>query len=177
MHRRTLLLGLASLPLAACASAPLPPKDPGPPITLVSAFQGRTTGRGHFRVWLTGDERRFTARLNGTVKGHDGARTLTVVEDFLYDDGQKDRLTWVFREQGPGRWTGKREDTVGEATVIEADGRITLTYTADFRSPSGVNRLGFQDILYAAPDGSIINDAVVSRAGIPVASVRFVIRR
>ena len=177
MQRRTLILGLATLPLAACASFPLPPPDPGPPITLVSAFQGRTTGSGHFRIWLTGDERRFTARLNGTVKGRDGARTLTVVEDFLYDDGQKDRLTWIFREQGPRRWTGKREDTVGEATVVEENGQIRLTYTADFRSPSGVNRLGFRDILYAAPDGSIINDAVVSRSGIPVASVRFVIRR
>ena len=115
--------------------------------------------------------------MNGTVTGPDGARALTVVEDFLYDDGQKDRLTWVFREQGPGRWTGKREDTVGEAVVIEEDGLIRLSYTADFRSPSGVNRLGFNDILYSDPGGSIINDAVVSRAGIPVASVRFVIRR
>lgn len=177
MQRRTLLLGLATLPLAACAATPVPPAEPGPPITLVSAFQGRTTGRGHFRIWLTGDERRFTARLNGKVTGTDGARTLTVVEDFLYDDGQKDRLTWVFREQGPGRWTGKREDTVGEATVVEADGQIRLTYIADFKSPSGVNRLGFEDILYAHPDGTIINDAVVTKAGIAVASVRFLIRR
>jgi Protein of unknown function (DUF3833) len=177
MQRRTFLLGLAALPLAACASTPAPPRAPGPPITLVSAFQGRTTGRGHFRVWLTGDERRFTALLNGKVRGPEGARTLTVVEDFVYDDGQKDRLTWIFREQGPGRWTGKREDTVGEAVVIEEDGLIRLTYTADFRSPSGVNRLGFADILYARADGTVVNDAVVSRAGIPVASVRFVIRR
>ncbi len=177
MQRRTLLLGLAALPLVACATTPAPPAMQGPPITLVSAFQGRTTGRGHFRIWLTGDERRFTARLNGTVKGPDGARTLTVVEDFAYDDGQKDRLTWVFREQGPGRWTGKREDTVGEATVVEDAGRIRLSYTADFRSPSGVNRLGFEDILYARPDGAIVNDAVVSKAGIAVASVRFLIRR
>ncbi|MCU0829565.1 MAG: DUF3833 domain-containing protein [Tabrizicola sp.] len=177
MQRRTLLLSLATLPLAACASAPTPPATQGAPITLVSAFQGRTTGRGHFRVWLTGDERRFTARLNGIVTGPEGARTLTVVEDFVYDDGQTDRLTWVFREKASGRWTGKREDTVGEATVIEEKGQIRLSYTADFRSPSGVNRLGFEDILYAAADGSIINDAVVSRAGIPVASVRFVIRR
>jgi hypothetical protein len=177
MYRRSLLLGLVALPLAACASGPTPPPNPGPPITLVSAFRGRTTGRGHFRIWLTGDERRFTATLQGAVTGRDGARTLTVVEDFAYDDGQKDRLTWVFRETGPGRWTGEREDTVGEATVIEADGLIRLTYTADFRSPSGVNRLGFEDILYGRPDGSIVNDAVISRAGIPIASVRFVIRR
>ena len=177
MQRRTFLLGLGLLPVAGCAATPNPPAAPGPPITLVSAFRGRTTGSGHFRVWLTGDERRFTARLNGTVTGPEGARTLTVVEDFAYDDGQKDRLTWVFREQGPGRWTGRREDTVGEATVIEGAGQIRLTYTADFNSPSGVNRLGFQDILYARPDGTIINDAVVTRAGIPVASVRFLIRR
>jgi hypothetical protein len=177
MQRRPFLLGLGLLPVAGCAATPAPPLESGPPITLVSAFQGRTTGSGHFRVWLTGDERRFTARLNGSVTGPEGARVLTVVEDFVYDDGQKDRLTWVFREQGPGRWTGKREDTVGEATVIEEAGQIRLTYTADFKSPSGVNRLGFQDILYARPDGTIVNDAVVTRAGIPVASVRFLIRR
>lgn len=177
MQRRTVLFGLAALPLAACAPNPTSPRQPGPPITLVSAFQGRTTGTGHFRIWLTGDERRFTALLNGRVTGPDGARTLTVVEDFVYDDGQKDRLTWVFRETGPGRWTGRREDTVGEATVIEENGQIRLSYVADFRSPSGVNRLGFEDILYARADGTIVNDAVVSRAGIPVASVRFVIRR
>ncbi len=177
MQRRSVLLGLATLPLAACASVPRDPASPGAPITLVSAFQGRTTGTGHFRVWLTGDERRFTAILSGTVKGREGARTLTVVEDFTYDDGQQDRLTWVFREQGPGRWTGQREDTVGEATVVEEDGLIRLSYLADFRSLEGVTRLGFQDVIYAAPDGRIINDAVISRAGIPVASLRFVIRR
>jgi hypothetical protein len=177
MQRRTLLLGLAGLPLAACASRPSAPAEGGPPISLVAAFRGRTTGRGHFRVWLTGDERRFTARLNGTVAGPDGARILTVAEDFAYDDGQQDRLTWLFREQGPGRWTGKREDTVGEATAVEEDGLIRLSYTADFRSLSGVTRLGFEDILYARPDGTVVNDGIVSRAGIPVASVRFLIRR
>jgi hypothetical protein len=97
-----------------------------------------------------------------------------VVEDFIYDDGDKNRLTWVFDETGPGRWTGRREDTVGAAEVIEADGVIRLTYTADFQSPAGTTRLGFSDVIYAAGDGRIVNDAIVTRWGIPVAGVQFV---
>lgn len=177
MNRRTLLLGFAAVLLGACTSAPSAPASKGADLTLVSAFQGRSTGTGHFRVWLTGEERRFTAQLNGTVTGRTGRRTLKVVEDFAYDDGQKDRLTWVFTESGPGTWRGKREDTVGEATVTETGGEIRLSYTADFRSPSGVTRLGFEDVIFARSDGAIVNDGIVSRAGLPIAAVRFVIRR
>ncbi|MGV8950989.1 MAG: DUF3833 family protein [Cypionkella sp.] len=176
ISRRSLILGACALALSGCASVPAAPTEPTPPVTLVSAFEGKHIGTGQFRVWLTGDERRFTAKLNGKVKGPMGQRVLTVVEDFAYDDGQKDRLTWVFRETGAGRWTGKREDTVGEAVVTEADGQIRLTYTADFKSKADTTRLGFADLIYAQPDGTLINDGVVSRAGIPVAAVRFVIR-
>lgn len=172
MNRRFLLLG--ALSLAGCASAPPTPRTATRPVTLDQAFLGRKRGEGHFRVWLTGDERRFTARLDGRLS--QGGKRLTVVEDFLYDDGQKDRLTWVFDRAGPGRWTGRREDTVGLAQVVEENGLIRLTYTADFRSLSGVTRLGFEDVIYQREDGVIVNDAVVSRSGIPVASVRFVIR-
>ena len=175
LTRRSILIVASALALSGCASAPASPTAPTRPVTLVSAFQGHRTGTGQFRVWVTGAERRFSAELNGRVTGVEGKRTLTVTEDFVYDDGQKDRLTWVFRETGPGRWSGKREDTVGEATVIEEDGQIRLTYTADFKSLAGTTRLGFSDLIYAQPDGTIVNDGIVSRAGIPVAAVRFVI--
>lgn len=172
--RRTFIVGAGALLLAGCASAPPDPIPPTVPVTLTEAFVGRSTGTGLFRVWLTGDERRFTARLNGTLSK--GGNRLTVVEDFIYDDGERNRLTWVFDRSGPATWIGKREDTVGLAQVVEADGVIRLTYTADFAAPSGVTRLGFADVIYRRPDGVIVNDAVVSRAGIPVGAVQFVIR-
>ena len=178
MDRRLFLLSgltVAGLALAGCAAGPSAPKGVKP-LTLVDAFGGRATGQGDFKVWLTGDERRFTAHLNGHVTGKAGARRLTVVEDFIYEDGDKNRLTWVFDETGAGRWRGKREDTVGYAEVIEADGVIRLTYTADFASPSGVNRLGFSDVIYDAGD-RLINDAIVTKWGLPVAGVQFVITR
>jgi hypothetical protein len=180
MDRRFFLGGaiiLGGLALTSCASVPAAPKAPAAPLTLVDAFSGRATGVGHFKVWLTGDERRFTALLNGTLAGKTGARRLTVVEDFIYEDGDKNRLTWVFDEVGAGRWTGKREDTVGLAQVVEENGVIRLTYTADFVSPTGTTRLGFSDVIYDAGAGLIINDAIVTRWGLPVAQVQFKILR
>lgn len=100
-----------------------------------------------------------------------------MVEDFLYDDGQEDRLTWVFDRIGPGRWEGRREDTAGTARV-EEDGRlIRLSYLADFRSTGGVTRLGFADVIYRPAPDLVVNDAVVTRWGLPIGTVRFELRR
>jgi hypothetical protein len=172
LDRRAFLALALAAPVAACATRPADPTGPTVPITLVGAFSGRSVGAGVFRD-ITGTERRFTARLNGRLTGD----RLTVVEDFRYDDGQEDRLTWVFDRAGPGRWTGRREDTVGEAVVVEDGRTIRLSYTADFRSLSGVTRLGFEDVIYALPDGRVVNDAVVTRLGVPVGRVRFELRR
>lgn len=167
IKRRSFLFG--SLALAGCASVPTSPKGPRDPITLDQAFSGKSIGAGVFRVDLTGKERRFTARLDGRVDGN----RLTVVEDFFYDDGEQNRLTWVFDRAGPGKWTGRREDTVGVANVVETGNEIRLSYLADFRSRDEVTRLGFEDVIYFDPDGRVINDAIVTRAGIPVGRVRF----
>lgn len=171
IKRRSLLFG--TLALAACARVPASPERPGAPITLDQAFSGQAIGAGVFRVDLTGSERRFTARLDGRLTGD----RLTVVEDFSYDDGEENRLTWVFDRAGPGRWTGRREDTVGLAEVIETGREIRLSYLADFRSGDDVTRLGFEDVIYFGPEGRVINDAIVTRLGIPVGRVRFEMQR
>ena len=171
IKRRSLLLG--TLALSACARVPKSPTGSLVPITLDQAFSGRAVGAGVFRIDLTGTERRFTARLNGRLEGD----RLTVVEDFIYDDGEENRLTWVFDKAGPGRWTGRREDTVGTAEVIETGSEIRLSYLADFRSGDDVTRLGFEDVIYFGSDGRVINDAIVTRLGIPIGRVRFEMRQ
>jgi hypothetical protein len=178
MNRRAALLGLASLPLAGCATRPPSPSQAVLPITLVDAFQGRTVGVGVFRVPITGLERRFRADLVGTVRRDPvQGETLTVVEDFFFDDGEVDRLTWRFRRTGPQTWVGQREDTVGLATVRENGREVRLDYVADVRSRGQVTRLGFADVIYRRPDGVVINEAVVTRGGLPIGSVLFELRR
>jgi hypothetical protein len=167
------LASLATLGLSGCATRPASSPEGVRPLTLVDAFRGRTIGNGVFSVPVTGLTRRFRAKLNGTLSGN----SLTVVEDFFFDDGEVDRLTWRFTRRPDGTWTGRREDTVGEATITETAREIRLEYTADVRSKGSVTRLGFADVIYRRADGLIVNEAVVTRLGIPVGTVRFELRR
>lgn len=171
LPRRTFLLGAVAL--AGCARIPPSPEGPTRPITLDTAFRGRLRGEGVFRVTLTGSERRFRALLDGRLEGD----RLTVVEDFFYDDGEENRLTWVFDRAGDRAWTGQRDDTVGLAEVRELGNEVRLSYVADFVSEGVVTRLGFEDVIYYGPDGRVINDAVVTRWGLPVGTVRFEMER
>jgi hypothetical protein len=173
LTRRLVTLGALALPLGACATVPPSPSAPSGRLTLVDAFRGRTVGEGVFRVPVAGIERRFRATLNGRYDG----RVLTVVEDFLFADGETDRLTWRFTRVAPGRWTGTREDVVGQADVREGPTEIRLDYTADARSRGTTTRLGFSDIIYRRADGVVVNEAVVTRFGVPIGSVEFLIRR
>jgi hypothetical protein len=175
LTRRSLLIA-TPLVVAGCATVPPSPQGDIQSISLVDAFQGRTVGRGLFSVPIAGIERGFDARLNGTLRTVRGVETLTVVEDFFFDDGETDRLTWVFARTGPNSWTGVREDTVGSASVVETSGEVRLTYVADVESRGETTRLGFADVIYRRADGVVINEAVVTRFGLPVGSVLFELR-
>ncbi len=59
---------------------------------------------------------------------------------------------------GLGTWTGRREDTVGEATVTETGTEIRLEYVADVRSRGQVTRLGFADVIYRRAEGVVVNN-------------------
>lgn len=167
---RLLLIALAGLALAGCASRPdiaLAPNDP--PLVLEEFFPGRTVGEGAFTNGWTGDVQRFSVVIDGTW---DGA-TLTLVEDFAYPDGTTDRKTWRLTRTAPGTYSGAREDVVGVAQAF-TDGRsVRLEYDLML----GGWELGFQDQLVLRADGTLLNVATVSKWGIAVGTVELTLRR
>ncbi len=171
--RRLTFISLCMTALAGCASQPMDPVEATRPITLESVFMGKTMGNGRFSVPVAGVERKLVAHLSGYRSG----KEFDVAEDFTFDDGEKDKLTWRFVRTGPNTWSGKREDTVGEAKVIEANGTVRLDYTADVKSGNSVNRLEFSDLIYGLPDGRFVNTAVVRKLGIPIGSIRIDFKR
>jgi hypothetical protein len=166
--RRLLLASLCAL-LAGCAGPPRVEVAPSePPFTLERFFAGRTVGTGGFTAPIAGINRPFKVTTQGTWDG----RVLTLVEDFAYADGERDRKTWRFTKLAPGLYEGTREDVIGKASVRQVGQRVELLYSADIPNKDGSTiRLDFADTLAPAGPGRVINRATVSRFGVPFGTV------
>ena len=160
---------LASL-LGACASPPATPvAASAPPLALEAFFPGRTEGDGVFTNSWTGSERRFHVVINGAWDG----RTLTLVEDFAYADGEKDRKTWRLTRTGPGAFDGTREDVVGTARAWTDGNVVRLEYKVEIAGWT----VDFSDVLALRDDGSLVNRAIVGKWGLRVGRVELFLRR
>lgn len=171
--RTLLVVVLMPLALAGCIRPTVDESLAARPLVLEDAFRGRLVGEGRFVSRLGLAPRGVTVDMRGTWDG----RVLTLVEDFVYSDGERERLTWRFTRIGPGRYTGTREDVIGEADVRQEGNILRLSYEANVRTSTGRTRVRFEDVIYLRADGSMLNVAVVSALGVPVGDVELTIRR
>jgi hypothetical protein len=67
-------------------------------------FDGHVVATGQFQDTLGTVRRRFVVDIHGTWDG----RTLTLVEDFVYEDKSTEQRIWKMAKTGPDTWTGQR---------------------------------------------------------------------
>lgn len=135
--------------------------------SLEGYFAGRTSAVGSFRA-INGVKRAFTVELLGKWNG----RTLTLVEDFAYADGERDRKTWRFEKIAPNQYRGTREDVVGDTLVTITGNTARFTYLVDLDPARKRNRVRFHDTMTLQDGGRLINNATVTKFGLPVAWTR-----
>jgi hypothetical protein len=173
MAMKLAVLAFAGLSLAGCAVQPtFVGSTPAQALVLEEALVGRIVADGSLTT-ITGDETKFTVLIDGSWDG----RVLTLVEDFAFADGTKDRKTWRLTKTGPGVYSGTREDVIGTAKAYQDGAGVRLEYLINMDTPVGKMDLVFQDLLYLQPDGSVRNLAVVSKWGLRVARVDLTMRK
>jgi hypothetical protein len=156
------------LAIAALAALAVPTTAHSKDFTLEGYFQGVTRASGAFSA-INGVKRSFDVRLKGRFNG----QLLTLVEDFVYSDGEKARKTWKFTKKGPGLYTGTREDVIGMTTVRISGSTAKFTYLVDLDEGPGKNIVRFYDTMTLSADGKTIkNRALVTKFGLPVARVK-----
>lgn len=148
------------------------PRADAAPFILERWFSGQTLGQGTVSVPIVGLQRRFCVLTRGRAVGGN----FILVEDFVYEDGEKERKTWVFTRFGNGRYSGRREDVVGEAVIWQDGDVVRLAYDIDLRNKRdrSTTRLHFSDVIRLDPDGLAVNDAHISFFGLPIGTTRVV---
>lgn len=168
------MLNICKLLIAAILSfAPMVGAASAHDLRLEEFFLGHTTATGSFNT-MTGFERKFRLELLGKFDG----KTLTLREDFFYEDGETDRKTWKFKVTGKNTYEGIREDVLAPTKVTIDDNQGFFSYRVNLEPDGGLNIVRFYDILTLSDDGkTLINTAKVFKGPLQVATVRVDFKR
>ena len=173
-----LALGLA-VGMSACARrdvAELSDRQPG--LDLAEFFAGDSVAYGIFEDRFGNLRRQFRVNMAGTVEGD----TLTLVEDFLYDDGERADRTWIIRktgtdERGITSYEGNAADVSGTASGRVAGNALNWEYDVVLEMSGSQLEVHFDDWIYRQDEDVAINRAFISKFGIEIGSVTIVFLR
>jgi len=138
-------------------------------LVLESFFAGRTEGDGVFVNSWTQSERRFHVIIDGVWDGN----VLTLSESYAYADGLREQKIWCLQQSATGAFTGAYDDTVGPANIWSEGAIVRLQYKLKL---AGI-ALDFDETMALRDDGSVIDEARVSKWGVTVGRLEVVMRR
>ena len=144
-----------------------------PQFLLEDYFVGKTTAWGVFVDRFGNLRRQFTVDIDGQWDGQE----LTLVEDFVYADGETDQRIWRIRKTGDNTYEGTAGDVIGVARGEIAGNALNWSYDMNLKVGDGTWKVRFNDWMWLQPDDVVFNRATVSRFGIRIGEVSIFFKR
>ena len=144
-------------------------KGQTPKLDLFDYFAGKTKAYGQFQDRSGMVMRRFEVDIVGSI--NEQGNTLTLEEDFIYNDGEKQRRVWVINRTAEGQYVGKAADVIGEAKGLVAGNALNWSYTLDLPYKDSTIHVQFDDWMYLHSDDVMLNRAEVKKFGFRVGEV------
>lgn len=171
---RKIAAALLVLALAGCVGKPSLDDDvlSTRELNLEEFFEGESVAYGQFQDIFGTVRRRFEVQINGTWDG----QTLTLIEDFVYDDGAEEQRIWTLRKTGAQTWEGTAPGVQGVAKGEERGDMFNWRYSIDLPIVSAdgtadTQRLDFDDWMWLLSDDRLLNRAYLSRFGVNLGEV------
>lgn len=160
--------------LAACTGKPSfdDPSLSDRQLHLEKFFAGDLVAHGQFQDVFGTVRRQFVVRIHGAWNGE----TLTLTENFVYEDGSTEQRVWSLHKTGDRTWAGTAPGVIGTATGEEKGDRFNWHYTIDLPVPSADGpaktlRVSFDDWMWLQSDTRLFNRAYMQRYGIDIGDV------
>ena len=156
-----------SLALIGCSSDLDDYKASGPDFDLFEYFQGSTVAWGMVQDYTEKQTRRFEVQIEGSVEGN----TLTLVEDFVFDDGEVSQRIWVIERKADGSYSGQADDIIGQATGREVGNALQWQYDFELQLDDSTVVVAFDDWLYRQDDKHVFNLTKIKKFGVEVGQI------
>ena len=144
-----------------------------PSFDLFGYFEGNVKAWGMAQDYTDQQTRRFEVDIVGTVKGNE----LTLVEDFVFDDGELDQRIWVITKLENNRYQGKADDIIGVATGQEQGNALQWQYDFELKVDDDTFTVTFDDWLYRQDDRHVFNLTKIKKFGVEVGTITLFFQR
>jgi len=161
------LLLTLSLLIAGCGAKIEDYQQAQPKIDIFSWFNGDSRAWGMVQDYSGKQIRRFEVTINGQVVGD----TLTLNEQFVYDDGEKQQRVWHIRRLSDGSYVGTAGDIIGTAQGHSRGNAFNWRYTMTVKTDDSSYKLNFDDWIYQQDAQHLMNVTSMKKFGVEVARV------
>ena len=136
-------------------------------LNLEDFFEGRTVAYGQFQDVFGTVRRLFKVEIEGKWDG----KTLTMVEDFVYEDQSTEQRIWVLEKTGGQTWVGRADGVYDQASGEERGNAFNWNYQFDLPTESGSMKVTFNDWMWQLTEDRLLNKAYISRFGVRLGEV------
>lgn len=162
------LLALSVAGLASCATQQLENYAAERPVLdLRQYFNGRLIAHGMFQDRSGRVVRRFVVEMTGRWDGNEGV----LDEHFTYSDGKTERRVWRLVDDGGGRYRGRADDVVGEASGQTSGNAFHWRYTLRLPVDGRTYDVQMDDWMYLIDERTMLNRAEMRKFGIRLGEV------
>lgn len=159
--------------LSACSADIDNYQTASPAFDLFGYFEGDVKAWGMVQDYTEKQTRRFEVDIVGTVEGNE----LTLVEDFVFDDGELDQRIWVITRLEDGTYQGKADDIIGVATGKEKGNALQWQYDFELKMDDSTITVSFDDWLYRQDDMHVFNLTKIKKFGVEVGTITLFFQR
>ncbi len=165
-----LVLIFTTLATAGCTNMKIQDfKDTKPELRIEQYFKGKTKASGLFQDRFGKVRRQFDVDIKGTWDENN--QTLTLVEDFVYNDGATETRKWTIKKTGEDSYSGTAGGVVGEAVGKSEGNAFNFKYTFDLPVNGDTWRVKFDDWMYLHNNDVLFNKATIYRWGFRLGDV------
>ena len=138
-----------------------------PRLLIEEYFAGKTQAWGIFQDRFGTLRRQFRVDIDGTWDGEE----LTLVEDFVYDDGETEQRIWRIKKVGEHGYEGRAEGVIGIAEGTAYGNALNWRYRFALKVGDSTWNVHFDDWLFLQNERVLINRAEVTKFGLQIGEV------